>query len=66
MSQATRAAASTLVVTLAWACAPPPGGSAAPTTGAETGAGSVTQYSAEGPRKRNEWPVYGGDAGGLN
>ena len=22
-------------------------------------------YSAEGPRKPNEWPVYGGDAGGL-
>ena len=27
--------------------------------------GGVTQYSAEGPRKPNEWPVYGGDAGGL-
>src|SRR5688572_19969233 len=23
------------------------------------------QLSAEGPRKPNEWPVYGGDAGGL-
>src|SRR6185295_18763486 len=26
---------------------------------------SAELYSAEGPRKPNEWPVYGGDAGGL-
>ena len=29
------------------------------------GTGAPVTYSAEGVRKPNEWPVYGGDAGGL-
>ena len=38
-----------------------------PTTGEARGCISSfpVQYTAEGPRKPNEWPVYGGDAGGL-
>jgi quinoprotein glucose dehydrogenase len=27
--------------------------------------GAAAQYTAEGPRKPEEWPVFGGDAGGL-
>jgi len=42
------------------------GVTAAASNGQSTGApGSSPLRSADGPRKPNEWPVYGGDAGGL-
>jgi len=47
---------------LAIACAAP--ASQSNSTSSPAGDPTVT-YSAEGVRKPNEWPVYGGDAGGL-
>ena len=52
----------TLGMTTAIACAAPAVQSNS--TSSPTADPTVT-YSAEGVRKPNEWPVYGGDAGGL-
>ena len=47
-------AAGVIAAHLALGCAP------------SSGAGNASPIlSAEGARKPNEWPVYGGDAGGL-
>ena len=53
-----RAAFAIWAATLAAGCASPASTPAAP-------AATTRLYTAEGARKPNEWPVYGGDAGGL-
>lgn len=47
------------------ACAAPSGSGGSAATAPVAAPGATALYSAEGPRKPNEWPVYGGDAGGL-
>jgi quinoprotein glucose dehydrogenase len=56
-----RGAALVSIVALATSCQSPRSTPAPAASGAPAGA----WFSAEGPRKPNEWPVYGGDAGGL-
>jgi quinoprotein glucose dehydrogenase len=54
----------TTLMGILFACAAPGGRTGSDISATSGGSGPV-MYSAEGVRKPNEWPVYGGDAGGL-